>query len=74
MSPTVINLKIDGKNILISILKYFSNTKEYDETAEEQLRIEERLEELEENPPRYNKVLCFNFLTSKLLCEFLFLN
>ena len=29
--------------------------------SEEQLRIEERLEELEENPPRYNTVLLFQF-------------
>ena len=39
--------------------------------AEEQLRIEERLEELEENPPRYKAFLVpyYNIITLFLKCR-----
>lgn len=36
--------------------------------AEEQLRIEERLEELEDNPPRYNNIIQINKM--KILAMF----
>ena len=47
--PFVI-IAIIWKAVILTLQLLFQ---EYDEMAEEQLRIEEKLEELEDNPPRY---------------------